>query len=128
MITVEDAAKYLAELGLAIPTVILECLVDKANSIEPCMTGAGYDECTQKLISFYLVGMLATSSGARRIKSQGAPSGASRSFEYSSLADLYRQLQASLAVLDPSGCSNALQPAAPGPQAALFIASGGCCL
>lgn len=120
MITTEEALAYLTELGITLPTTILECLVDKANSITPCMVGAGYSDCDQKLTLLYLTGMLAMSSGARRIKNQAAPSGASRSFDYQ---NQMRQLRNNLAIVDPSGCSSALQPAEPGPSAALWVAT-----
>lgn len=126
MITVEEAAAFLRELGLTLPTAILECLVNKAASIQACLDGAGYSECDQKLIYYYLVGMLAISSGARRIKSQGAPSGASRSFEYGTLTEQMRQLRNSLRVLDTSGCTTELQPADPGGQAGMWVGLGVC--
>lgn len=126
MITTEDAAAYLAELGLSVPAAVLACIVEKANSAEACMIGAGYDACDITLSLLYLTGMLAISAGGRRIKSQGAPSGASRSFEYGTITEQMRQLRASLQVLDASGCTTALQPAEPGPRAGLWIGKGGC--
>lgn len=124
MITLEEMQAYLAELGLTLPAVMLECLIDKAESALPCMIGAGYSECDQKLAMLYLVGMLSISAGARRIKSQGAPSGASRSFDYAQ--DQLRQLRQSLAIIDPSNCTGALQPADPTGRAALFIGRPTC--
>jgi hypothetical protein len=52
----------------------------------------------------YAAALMATSSGARRIKSQGAPSGASRSFDYGD--DSITWLRDSLAQLDTSGCTS----------------------
>lgn len=120
MITVDEATAYLAELGLALPASVVTCLVEKANSVQACLDGAGYVACDQTLIGLYLFGMLAISSGARRIKSQGAPSGASRSFDYQ---DQLRQLRAMLGVLDTSGCTTALQPVDPNVSAGLWVAT-----
>lgn len=124
MITLTDLQEYLAELGLTLPAFMLQCLLDKAESTRACMIGAGYSECDQDLAVTYLAAMLSISSGARRIKSQGAPSGASRSFDYAQ--DQLRQLRQNLAILDPSGCTTALQPADPTGRAALWIGRPPC--
>lgn len=81
-ITAADVQALLGELGYWIPGALLEPILCVVNKIIPCLDGAGYDDCTSKLILMYAAALMATSSGARRIKSQGAPSGASRSFEY----------------------------------------------
>ncbi len=81
-ITAADLQAFLGELGYSIPGALLDPILCVVNKIIPCLDGAGYDDCTAKLILMYAAALMATSSGARRIKSQGAPSGASRSFEY----------------------------------------------
>lgn len=81
-ITAADVQAFLGELGYSIPAALLDPILCVVNKIIPCLDGAGYDECTAKLILMYAAALMATSSGARRIKSQGAPSGASRSFDY----------------------------------------------
>lgn len=81
-ITAADVQAFLGELGYAIPAALLDPILCVVNKIIPCLDGAGYDDCTAKLILMYAAALMATSSGARRIKSQGAPSGASRSFDY----------------------------------------------
>lgn len=126
MITTDEALAYLTELGLTLPTTIIECLIAKAETATPCMVEAGYSDCDQKLALLYLVGMLSISSGGRRIRSQGAPSGASRSFDYGSLTDQMRQLRNALQIIDPAGCTGALQPSEPSGRAALFIGRPPC--
>ncbi|EOA1914480.1 hypothetical protein ACHUJN_004548, partial [Enterobacter hormaechei] len=81
-ITAADVQAFLGELGYAIPGALLDPILCMVNKIIPCLDGAGYDDCSAKLILMYAAALMATSSGARRIKSQGAPSGASRSFDY----------------------------------------------
>jgi hypothetical protein len=104
-ITADDVNAYLSELGYTIPAAVLTPILCRVNSIIPCIEGAGYDECTQQLILLYCAALMATTSGARRIKSQGAPNGASRSFDYGDNLEL---LSDALKKLDPNGCTSDL--------------------
>lgn len=122
-ITAADVQQFLGELGYAIPGSLLEPILCRANSIIPCMVGAEYDDCSQKLILMYAAALMSASSGARRIKSQGAPSGASRSFDYGD--DGITWLRDSLAQLDTSGCTGEL-PISAGSSVGLFLVVGGC--
>ncbi len=70
-ITAADVQAYLGELGYTIPMALLDPILCAVNKIIPCLDGAGYDDCTAKLILMYAAALMATSSGARRIKSQG---------------------------------------------------------
>lgn len=70
-ITAADVQAFLGELGYSIPAALLDPILCVVNKIIPCLDGAGYDECTAKLILMYAAALMATSSGARRIKSQG---------------------------------------------------------
>ena len=110
--------QFLGELGYSIPVALLEPILCVVNKIIPCLNGAGYDDCSAKLILMYAAALMATSSGARRIKSQGAPSGASRSFEYGD--DSINWLRDSLAKLDTSGCASEL-PISAGNSVGLFM-------
>ena len=114
---------FLGELGYPIPAALLDPILCVVNKIIPCLDGAGYDDCTAKLILMYAAALMATSSGARRIKSQGAPSGASRSFDYGD--DGITWLRDSLAKLDTSGCTSEL-PISAGNSVGLFLVVGGC--
>ena len=121
-LTPEEIKGFLAELGYAIPDALLTPILCVVNKIIPCLDGAGYDECTAKLILMSAAALMATSS-ARRIKSQGAPSGASRSFEYGD--DSITWLRDSLARLDTSGCTGEL-PISAGNGVGLFMVVRGC--
>ncbi|MCU6669916.1 hypothetical protein M8013_14305 [Enterobacteriaceae bacterium H4N4] len=122
-ITADDVKGFLSELGYTIPDALLTPILCVVNKITPCLDGAGYDECTAKLILLYAAALMATSSGARRIKSQGAPSGASRSFDYGE--DSITWLRESLTKLDASGCTGEL-PISAGNSVGLFMVVGGC--
>ena len=122
-VTADDVKGFLSELGYAIPDALLNPILCVVNKIIPCLEGAGYDECTAQLILMYAAALMTTSSGARRIKSQGAPSGASRSFEYGD--DGITWLRDSLARLDTSGCTEEL-PISAGNSVGLFLVVGGC--
>ena len=74
------------------------------------------------LIQVYAVTLMALTAYTQRIKSQGAPSGASRSFDYTGdVTNLRDQLTA----LDTSGCTANL-PIDVGSSVGLFLVVGGC--
>jgi hypothetical protein len=120
--TTTEAAAYLDQLGLSLPAPILAALVAKVESIDTCL--GQYSTTDAELIKYYLTGLLAISSGGRRVQSQSAPSGASRSYSYGSLSEQMRQLKAALALLDTQGCTADLIPSEPGPQAAMYVVTG----
>lgn len=120
-ITPADVQQFLSELGYAIPGSLLDPILCLVNKIIPCLEGAGHDDCTSKLILMYAAALMATSSGARRIKSQGAPSGASRSFDYGEDSTVW--LHESLEKLDTSGCTDEL-PISAGNSVGLFMVVG----
>ncbi|NPE52407.1 hypothetical protein E0I03_15375 [Dickeya dadantii] len=122
-ITADDVSALLAELGYSIPSVVPGLILAQVNAIDECLDAAGQDESTQKLIKLYAAALLAASSGVRRIKSQGAPSGASRSFDYGE--DGITWLRDSLARLDTGGCTAEL-PISAGSNVGFFMVVGGC--
>lgn len=122
-LTPEEIKGFLAELGYSIPDALLTPILCRVNSIIECMDGAGYDDCTQQLILLYAAALMSASSGARRIKSQSAPNGASRTFDYGD--DAIAWLRNSLAALDTNGCSSAL-PITAGNSVGFFDVVGGC--
>ena len=127
MITLEQAKEYLSELGITPPDLIINAWLASFSDISRCMTENGYPMATQMLILSYLVALYGLSSGNRYISSQTAPSGASRSFRYAELRDIYRGQLGMLRMLDKAGCANGLIPPEPGAKgAALFIGRGGC--
>jgi len=98
---------------VSLPDIILELLVQQANSIDACLIGAGYSVATQSLIKLYLIRLLGTVSGDRQVTSESAPSGASRSYRYGSLSDQYNSALRLLQNLDPSNCAGSLIPPSP---------------
>ena len=127
MITTEEAAAYLRELGITMPAPLLALVVTKSQGIQDCLDANNVDATDQALIYYYLVGLLAISGGGRRVKSQTAPSGASQSFEYADLGDLYDQLLASLCVVDKYGCATPLVPDKPGGSTGFLVVKGTRC-
>ena len=63
-ITAADVQAFLGELGYSIPGALLDPILCVVNKIIPCLDGAGYDDCTAKLILMYAAALMATSSGA----------------------------------------------------------------
>jgi hypothetical protein len=126
-LTLAQAREYLASVGIVIPDAILQLLVNKANSIDACLTANGVSDDDSLLIKYYLIGLLGTVQGDRYVTSQRAPSGAAQSFRYGSLSERYDSIYNLLELVDLYGCATSLIPAKPGDaHAALFIGQGGC--
>lgn len=107
MITATQAQQYLdMALGVGMPAFIVEAAVAKVATAEAAMTTAGYSASDQTLIQCYAVAIIAAAGDPRRLQSQGAPSGASRSFKHSDTA--LAALRRSLAALDTAGTVSAL--------------------
>ncbi|CAM7912019.1 DUF7370 family protein [Morganella morganii] len=100
-ITLDDVKPMIAELGFALPDSVLSLLLSQVNAKSGCLE-ANYDETTQKLLLIYTVVRLASLSGARKISSQSAPNGASRSFAYDSAGTDYLLNQ--IRAWDSAGC------------------------
>lgn len=121
-VTPADVKSLLTELGYTIPDALLTPILCSVSKIDECLNGAGYDDCTQTLIKLYAAALVSASSGARRIKSQSAPSGASQSFDYGE--DSTKWLRDSLAQLDTAGCTASL-PISAGTNVGFFMVLGG---
>lgn len=128
MLTPTDAKDYLDALGVTLPDAILEPLVNRANGVDACLA-QHYDADTAQLIGLYLVGLMAAANGARMISSQSAPSGASQSFAYRTLPELWKSVSGLLRSLDTERCTTALIPPDPTQtlHAGLWIGKG-CCM
>lgn len=99
MITTAQATQYLSEvLGMSAPSFIVSAACEKVEGAEPAMIAAGYSDMDQIMIQSMAVAIIASAGVARRIASQGAPSGASRSFKNEDGA--LSQLRRALASLD----------------------------
>lgn len=102
MITVAQAQEYLDQaLGVGVPGFLVKAAVEKVEAVEPALVAAGYSEMDQILIESMAVALIASAGAPRRINSQTAPSGASRSFKNAD--DAMSQLRRSLAALDTKG-------------------------
>lgn len=121
-ITAEQVKQQLSALGYTIPDFMIDAYLCKLGSIQACLDAAGYDDCDLVLIQVYAVTLMALTAYTQRIKSQGAPSGASRSFDYTGdVTNLRDQLTA----LDTTGCTANL-PIDVGSSVGLFLVVGGC--
>jgi uncharacterized protein YdaL len=99
MLTLAQATAYLDEtLGISVPSFVLQAAVDDVATREAAMTTAGYSASTIVRIQAMAVAVLAGADFARKIKSQAAPSGASRSFE--NVDDALSRLRRALSALD----------------------------
>lgn len=107
MISATQARQYLDQaLGVAVPDFIVAAAVEKVEAAEPAMQAAGYSDADQVLIQSMAVSLIAAAGAPRRISSQGAASGASRSFKNTD--DALTQLRRSLAALDTAGTVSSL--------------------
>lgn len=107
LITEGHAVEYLDQaLGITLPAFIVQAAIDKVDAAEAAMDAAGYDAPTKTMVAAMAVAIIASAGAPRRIQSQGAPSGASRSFKNfdASLSALRRSLLA----LDTAGTVTAL--------------------
>lgn len=107
MITAEQAAEYLdASLGVTLPSFIVQAAIDEVAALETAMVDAGYSTTRRTMVQSMAVAIMAAAGDPRRISSQGAPSGASRSFRYSDKS--LTALRRSLAAQDSAGITAAL--------------------
>lgn len=107
MLTLAEATAYLDEaLGITVPAFIVQAAVDDVGALEADMTAAGYSAATIVRIQAMAVAIVAGADSARRVQSQGAPSGASRSFKNAD--DALTRLRRSLAALDTAGITAGL--------------------
>lgn len=120
-ITAAQVKQQLSALGYTIPDFMIDAYLCKLEGISRCLEAAGYDECDMMLIQMYAVTLMAITAYSQRIKSQSAPSGASRSFDYSGDVKTMRD---SLAALDTAGCTGSL-PIDVGSSVGFFDVVGG---
>ena len=107
MITSAQATQYLAEmLGVSAPSFIVDAAVAEIATAEAAMVSAGYSATKQVLVQSMAVAIKSCAGGARRIQSQGAPSGASRSFKNDDKAMTIMRRE--LASLDTAGIVSSL--------------------
>lgn len=120
MISLTQAKQYLDySLGISLPDFIVAAAVEKVEAAEPAMGEAGYSDADQTLIQSMAVALVAAAGDPRRIQSQGAASGASRSFKNGDAA--LTALRRSLAALDTAGTVADLVGPDPSTQTMLLV-------
>jgi hypothetical protein len=107
MITSAQATQYLDQmLGVGAPGFLVDAAVADVAERELDLAAAGYTASTIVRIQCMAVAILVAAGDPKRTSSQGASSGASRSFRYT--ADDLSKLRRSLAALDTSGVMTGL--------------------
>lgn len=110
MLELSDVKDYMAQIGLALPDALVECLISSVNKKQECLEAAGMDACTIKLAQLNALALLGLNQGARQVRSQSAPSGASQSYAYPTMQEQTRSLIASLRQLGAYNCFADLIP------------------
>ena len=121
-ITAAQVKQQLSALGYTTADFMIDAYLCKLEGISQCLEAAGYDECDMMLIQMYAVTLMAITAYSQRIKSQSAPSGASRSFDYTGDVKTMRD---TLRDLDTAGCTGSL-PIDVGSSVGFFDVIGGC--
>lgn len=125
MVTLEQVKQFLdSSYGVSIPDFILQAAIDSVASVQPCLDGAGYTPSQMLFIQLYAVSIIASAADPRKIKSQGAPNGASRSFEYGKKG--VDSMRVKLRELDTSGCTTAIVGNSATKNAFFMVVDGGC--
>ena len=119
LINKSEIKSFIDELGVSIPDSMLELLIQQVSKHEACLLQ--YGEVTAKLLALYSIARLASLSGARKIASQSAPSGASRSFNYDSSGTDYLLTQ--IRAWDKNNCLSDLPLS--GKRTGFFAVVGG---
>lgn len=126
MVTIEEIKEYLSGQMIEIPDGMLRRLMAKIDKFSECFEKNGYDENDIYFIYLYLIAMLGLFGADGRIRSQGAPNGASRSFQFGTLGERWKALRSMLLTVDPAGCISSLIPPDPDKKVncALFVSPG----
>ena len=120
MITSAQATQYLDQmLGVGAPAFLVDAAVADVATYEAALTAAGYSSSTIVRIQCMATAILVAAGDPKRTSSQGAASGASRSFKFKD-GDL-SALRRSLASLDTSGVVADLVGADPAASAFMMV-------
>lgn len=131
MPTIDELRTYLATLGITPPDFMLEAWLEAIVDMQACLT-EHYTPNIAKLIALYALGLYGVASGDRYVTSQSAPSGASQSYKYATLADRWKMQTGLLRQLDKYGCAAPFLPADPTSNSIMVMVGrpsrrGGCC-
>lgn len=128
MLMLAQAQEILAALGIKLPDLVVQALVDQVNSVYACLQAQGYPDSTITLILTYLLSLLGVVSAYKYVSSERAPSGAARSYKFGTLAEGYAQFVGLIELWDKSGCTADLIPDDPaGGNGGLWVASASRC-
>lgn len=75
-ITLEEVKAF----GVTAPDVLIEAWIDLLTDADACLDARNVSDNTQRLLKLYAIGHMGTLNAGGQIRSQSAPSGASRSF------------------------------------------------
>lgn len=124
--TLDEAKEALAGMGIEPPELVINGWLALFATVQDCLDGH-YDESVQALLLYYLIGLYGLTTGVRYISSQTAPSGASQSFRYGNIKEVWRSNLSALRLLDNHGCLTNLIPSDPTKGGGfLGVGKGGC--
>lgn len=131
MPTIDELRTYLATLGITPPDFMLEAWLEAIADMHACLA-EHYNPGVAKLIALYALGLYGVAAGDRYVTSQSAPSGASRSYKYATLADRWKAQTSLLNQFDKYGCAAPFLPADPTANTIMAMVGrpsrrGGCC-
>jgi hypothetical protein len=125
MVTLDQVKQFLdSSYGVSIPDFILQAAIDTVTAVQPCLDGAWYTPSQVMMIQLYATAIIASAADPRKVKSQGAPNGASRSFEYGKKG--VDSMRVKLRELDTSGCTATIVGNSATNNAFMMILDGGC--
>lgn len=100
--TSAQVTEYLdATYGITVPQFLMDLAVAKVAPFGTALDAAGYTASDVTLIALYATALIAANGAPNQVQSQGAPSGASRSFKVRDNA--LSALRNALGALDTSG-------------------------
>jgi hypothetical protein len=118
-VTSGNLKQYLSDvLGVTVPEFIIQAAIDKVETVHPLLDST-YAEHDALLIEYMSAAIICCAGAPRRIQSQGAASGASRSF--SNDAKALSALRRSLAELDTAGITAPLVGADPSTSSMFLV-------
>lgn len=126
MLTEEEAKEILKDMGVTLPGFLLSLILEDMASIQTCLE-EHYTPAQARLILAYLLALIALAQGDKYISSQTGPNGASRSFRYQQMRDMWAARSALLRKVDKFNCAGELIPDDPFKKGAgLWVSVSGC--
>ena len=105
-ITLTQVKNELSVMGYSSTDLVLTSTIAIVNNIDGCLDSSGYSDDVIRLIKLYSIVLMLSSSDVKRVSSESAPRGSSRSYQY--FEDGRKSLLATLDALDTKGCTNSL--------------------